>query len=115
MSVKSASPAEVRAWGLAQNPPLAKDGNGKFSKALIDAYNKAHRTKYRPGQFRPQVLVTAKGATGRPLRGIVNVAEARAALVAAGIPVGERGRLRPEALAQGYLLVREASKAPASA
>lgn len=87
----SASPADVRAW--AKDNGFTPGDRGKFSTALIAAYNKSHGLKYRQGQHVPTVKVSAKPAKGRTVTRTVNMAQVRAAALAAGVKVGERGRI----------------------
>lgn len=87
----SASPADVRAW--AKDNGFTPGDRGKFSQALISAYNKSHGLKYRQGQHVPTVKVSAKPAKGRTVTRTVNMAQVRAAALAAGVPVGKRGRI----------------------
>jgi hypothetical protein len=106
------SPADVRAWAASNGHTVGK--RGKFSKALITDFNKAHKSRpYRPGKFLPTTLVVAKAEGQRPIRTNVNVAQARATLAGAGVQVGKRGRLSPAQLSQAVLIARQAPVTPA--
>lgn len=99
----SAAPAAVREWATANGFEVGS--RGKFSAALIKAYNSANGLKYRPGQHVPTVKVSAKPAKGRTVTRSVNIAEARAWArnVMPEGTVGTRGRLDSEILA-AYVL-----------
>lgn len=87
-----ASPADVRAWALAQGKTVGE--RGKFSKTLIAEYNKTHKGKpYKQGKFVPSVVLTAKPEKGRAKTVALTASERRAARLAVG--AGERGRLSP--------------------
>lgn len=97
------SAADLRAWGAENGFPAKAETRGRPSKALIEAFNKAHKgfgrydSKANPAV--KTVTVTAKPAKGRTQTAKVSVPEARKALAAQGIAVGKRGRLSQTALA----------------
>lgn len=99
----SANPADVRAWAQAQGLIPTSQVRGRLSPAVTKAYNAAHGTKYREGAFVETVEVVAKPAKGRKVTRKVNVAEVRAAAKAAGVPVGERGRI-PASVLSAFVL-----------
>lgn len=104
-STKSVNPSVVRAWATEQG--ITTGSKGKFSKAVIDAYNAANpKARYRQGKFVKSHLTVVKRAGRAPLRVNVNHTEARKALVAAGVEVPARGRLSNAAVEAFVLLGR---------
>ncbi len=107
-SVKSGpSAAQVRAWGRAQGiTEGTKEGTrGRLSPALVKAFNAKHKgaNAYKEGASVETVTVKAKPAKGRTVVRTVNVAQVRAAALAAGAQVGARGRL-PQEVLTAYVL-----------
>jgi len=107
-SSKVAVPSTVRAWakenlssieGLPEGYVIGD--RGQFHPAVIAAFNKKHpRRKYarsayvNPGATRKVTAVTTN-PSGRktPVTKTVVVSEARAAAKAAGVPLGDKGRV----------------------
>lgn len=100
---QSVSPATVRSYFAAQGTPIASTGRIKDSD--VKAYNKANKGRpYRPTEYKGEtVTVTAKPEKGRSVTRKVYVSEVRAAALAAGVKVGERGRL-PKGVAEAHVL-----------
>ena len=95
-SVKvTATAAEVRAFARATG--LAVGERGRFSPEVIEAFNAQAEVPYVEGGHRHTVEVTAKSKNHRKITRRVDPAEVRAAAKAAGMEVGERGRLPREA------------------
>ena len=89
---KSVKPSVVRAWATEQG--LTTGARGKFSEAVIRAYNAANpKAKYLPGLFAPTHTVVAKRTGKPPVRMVINDTRARAVLIASGLDVPARGRL----------------------
>ena len=105
MATKIVSANVVREWAKGQTIAGLPEGHkiavqGRLHPLVREAFNKAHKgkAKYEVGHKTPKtVKVTAVsvGANGRkrPVTKNVVVSEARAAALAAGVNVGERGRL----------------------
>lgn len=113
---KTAAPSEVRAWAR-ENGHTVGD-RGKMPPAVIAAFNKAHpRRKYDEGKHVPLVKVTGvrqdKNGRKRAVTQNVNYTEVRAAAQAAGVPVGERGRI-PSTVLSAFVAGPEALKALAA-
>ena len=103
-STRLSAPADVRAWAIEQGMTVGT--RGVLAPQVIKAFNKAHKSApYRTSEFKPTVVVKATkiGSNGRKVavRKNVNVADARAAAIAAGVPVNGRGRL-PAAILTAY-------------
>lgn len=101
-------PADVRAWGRENDydgkteKAVAKDTKGRLNPALIAAYNAKHKgaNAYSEKEHGVKsITVTAKPVKGRTVTRKVSVPEARKALQAQGVKVGERGSLPKAALA----------------
>lgn len=91
-SVKvTARPSEVRAFARANGIEVGE--RGRFAPSLVKAFNDASDVKYVEGGHVHSVTVTAKSKNHRKITRQVNPAEVRAAAKAAGIEVGDRGRL----------------------
>lgn len=95
--MKVVAAAEVRAWAANKGLPV-KDTRGRLSTEVVEAFNKAHKSKvYRPGG--PERTITVKvpttDAKGRNITKAVKVpaADLRAAIGAEG----KRGRVPAEA------------------
>ena len=100
---RSVSPETVRAYFAAQGTPIAPIG--RISDESVKAYNRANPGKrYVPAGFSGKTFkVTAKPPKGRSVTKTVIEREARAAAIAAGVKVGERGAL-PKAVREAYVL-----------
>lgn len=98
-SRKNVPASEVRTWLMANPVDGEKVGTrGKFSEAQIKRFRDANKGKtFEHTAFRPTRKVTAVRVTesGRkqPVTMNVNLPEVRAAAQAAGIPLGDRGRI----------------------
>lgn len=125
MAAKKRVPAgEVRTW--AEGKGLIEAGKvGKLSQDTIDAFHKSNKNKeYVPAKFVKTVQVKATRTLDNgkkvPVQKNINLMEARAAIRAAGIDVGARGRI-PEkylrAFAGDYLatVVQEMNATPVAA
>lgn len=88
---------------FARQNDIEVGARGLFSTELVKAFNAKSPVKYRKGAYVPTVTVKAKPAKGRTVERRVNVAQARAAALAAGVPVGARGRL-PQSVLADYAL-----------
>ena len=88
----SASPQVVRAWAESVDA-ISKGQRGRLGADVIAAYNAKHGLKAVEASFVKTVRVSAKPAKGRTVTKTVNIAQVRAAAVAAGHAVGKRGRL----------------------
>ena len=97
----TASPADVREWARANGHPVGT--RGRFAPDLIKAFNASHGLKYREAEHVPTVEVTAKPEKGRKVTRKVNIALVREAALAAGVPVGKRGRISKEVV-EAYVL-----------
>ena len=97
----SASPADVREWARANGHTVGT--RGRFAPDLIKAFNASHGLKYREAEHVPTVEVTAKPEKGRKVTRKVNIALVREAALAAGVPVGKRGRISQEVV-EAYVL-----------
>ena len=97
----TASPADVRAWARENGHEVGT--RGRFAPDLVRAFNASHGLKYREAQHVPTVEVTAKPEKGRKVTRKVNIALVREAALAAGVPVGKRGRISQEVI-QAYVL-----------
>jgi hypothetical protein len=97
----TASPADVRAWARENGHEVGT--RGRFAPDLIRAFNASHGLKYREAQHVPTVEVTAKPEKGRKVTRKVNISLVREAALAAGVPVGKRGRISQEVI-QAYVL-----------
>lgn len=96
-SVKvTATPAEVRAFARAQG--IAVGSRGRFAPTLVKAFNDANSVKYVEAGHIPAREVTVTAANNRKVTRRVNPAQVRAAAKAAGVEVGERGRLPREVI-----------------
>ncbi len=96
VSVKvTATAAEVRAFARATG--LAVGARGRFSPEVVEAFNAKSPVPYVEGGHVHSVEVTAKSRNHRKITRRVNPAEVRAAAKAAGMKVGDRGRLPREA------------------
>jgi len=87
-------PSEVRAFAKANGIPVGS--KGRFSQSLVDAFNKGKRGPKRYNEtldFAPHVLCVGKVKGRPPVRKVVAVPVLRAAALAAGEPIGERGRI----------------------
>lgn len=107
-SVKSGpSASQVRAWGRANGiTEGTKEGTrGRLNPALVSAFNAKHKgsNAYKEATSVEVITVKAKPAKGRTIVRTVNVAQVRAAALAAGAQVGARGRLPQDVLAS-YVL-----------
>lgn len=92
-SKPTASAAEVREFA-----GIPSTQHGRLSRATIEAYNKAHPArKYVEGTPASQP-VKFQSPNGRVVTRAVIVEQARAALLAAGEPVGSKGPLSREHL-----------------
>jgi hypothetical protein len=98
------STADLRAWGNENGFPAKDETRGRPSKALILAYNAKHKgaNAYVKGGHTKAQTLTVKPAKGRAKAVKVSVPQARAALLAQGVKVGERGRL-PKAAMESLL------------
>lgn len=100
----SVSPTEVR--GFARSKGLPTGSRGQFRAEVIKAFNKGRKKdkQYDPHKvYAPHVVCVGK-APGRPPRRVtVAVPVLRAAAQAAGVQIGERGRI-PESVKQAYAL-----------
>jgi len=95
-SVPSTAPAsEVRAWAREQGTEVGS--RGRFAPSLVEAYNAAHPERPYVEAAPATKPVTFKGKNHRTVTRTVVLAEARAALIAAG-QAGTRGPLSQEAL-----------------
>ena len=99
--IVSAKPSDVREW--AADNGYAVGTRGKMPADVIKEYNRAHGTKYRPGQYVATKPHTAKPAKGRAKTVKVNPAQVREAAMAAGVEVGKRGRISRDVL-DAYVL-----------
>ena len=97
----TASPADVREWARENGHKVGT--RGRFAPDLIRAFNASHGLKYREAQHVPTVEVTAKPEKGRKVTRKVNISLVREAALAAGVPVGKRGRISQEVIA-AYVL-----------
>jgi hypothetical protein len=111
---RSVSPETVRAYFASQGTPIAS--TGRISDADTKVYNKANPGKrYQPAGYAGKTFkVTAKPAKGRSVTKVIVEREARAAALAAGVPVGERGAL-PKAVREAYVLGTLSSLVPQDA
>lgn len=103
MAFKPVSPSTVRSYFDSIGQPIP--ATGRISDEHREAYNKANKGRpYVPGAYRPTVEVTAKPAEGgRKVTRKVNVNDVRAEALAAGVPVGARGRLPREVMEAAVL------------
>ena len=101
-SVKvTATAAEVRAFARAQGITVGK--RGRFAPTLVKAFNDANPVKYVEAGHVPAREVTVTAANHRKVIRRVNPAQVRAAARAAGVEVGERGRL-PREVVEKFVL-----------
>lgn len=87
-------PSEVRAFAKANGLPVGS--RGKFSQAVISAFNKGRRGPKRYDQsvpYAPHVECVGKVKGRPPIRKVVAVPVLRAAAAEAGVQIGERGRI----------------------
>lgn len=107
---RSVSPATVRAYFDGLGTPIPS--TGRISDEHTKAYNKANPGKrYVPAGYAGKTFkVTAKPEKGRSVTKVIVEREARAAALAAGVKVGERGAL-PKAVREAYVLGTLASLA----
>lgn len=100
---RSVSPAVVREFFASQGTPIPS--TGRISDEHTKAYNKANPGKrYVPAGYAGKTFkVTAKPAKGRSVTKVIVESEARAAAIAAGVKVGERGAL-PKHVREAYVL-----------
>lgn len=103
MSFRPVSPATVRAYFDSIGEPIAP--TGRISAASTKVYNKANPGKrYVPAGYAGKAFkVTAKPVKGRSVTKVVVEREVRAAALAAGVKVGERGALTPQ-VREAYVL-----------
>ena len=103
MSFRSVSPAAVRAYFDSIEQPIAP--TGRISAESTKVYNRANPGKrYVPAGYAGKTFkVTAKPPKGRSVTKVVVEREVRAAALAAGVPVGERGAL-PKPVREAYVL-----------
>jgi hypothetical protein len=106
MAAKTVSANVVREWAKGRTIEGLPEGHkvavqGRLHPAIREAFNAAHKgkAKYVVGHKTPKTvkvtaMTVASNGRKRPITKAVNIAEARAAAVEAGVPnVGERGRL----------------------
>lgn len=113
MAFRPVSPSTVRAYFDGIGKPLP--ATGRISDEAAAEYNRANKGRpYKPGQYPGKTItVTAKPEKGRTVTKKVVEREVRAAALAAGVPVGERGAL-PKEVREAYVLGTLSSLAPAS-
>lgn len=101
-SVKvTATPAEVRAFARAQGLPVGT--RGRFAPSLVKAFNDQSKVKYVEAGHIPAREVTVTAANHRKVTRRVSPAQVRAAARAAGVEVGDRGRL-PREIVEKFVL-----------
>lgn len=101
-SVKvTASAAQVRTF--ARENGITVGTRGRFAPDLVKAFNAQSPVKYVEAGHEHTVEVTVKAKNNRALTRRVAPAKVRAAALAAGMKVGERGRLPREAF-ERYVL-----------
>jgi hypothetical protein len=103
-NTKFAPASAVRAFAAEQGIPMGS--RGRLNPVAVEAFNKANkksRVQFAEKAYKPTVAVRAIKThdSGRktPVTKAVNVAEVRAAALAAGVEVGKRGRLTQPILA----------------
>ena len=95
-SVKVTAPASaVREFALANGVEVG--GRGRFAKSLVDAFNAQSDVPYVEAGHRHTVEVTVTAKNHRKITRRVDRVEVREAAKAAGMKVGDRGRLPREA------------------
>lgn len=99
---RTASPADVRTWARENGHTVGT--RGRFAPALVKAYNAAHKgAPYVEAAFietrKVTATVTDKRGRKRPVTRSVSLPEVRKAAAAAGVKVGERGRIGSTVLA----------------
>lgn len=106
-TIKTASPAAVRAF--AKEAGIRVGVRGRLNPEAVEAFNKANRAKrvqYKEAAHVETVEVKAFKVNSRggktPIRKQVSVPEVRKAALAAGVQVGERGRIAQEVM-QAYV------------
>lgn len=98
----SASPKAVRAWAESVGA-IPAGQRGRLGADVIAAYNAKNGLKHTEKAFVKTLVVKAKPAKGRTVTKRVSVPDVRAAAKAAGINVGERGRI-PQTVLSAYVL-----------
>lgn len=90
-------PSEVRAFAKEHGIPVGS--KGRFNADLIAQFNKGKRGPHRYDEtkdYAPHVVCVGKVKGKPPVRKVVPVPALRAAAVAAGVQIGERGRIPAE-------------------
>jgi hypothetical protein len=109
MSVNTLSPqafataSTVRAWAVANGLPAGGE-RGLLPAATIKAYNAKNGLKFKYASYKKVVEVETRDKRNKKVVRKVNVAAARSVLLAAGEPVGKRGRLSTAQLQKALAL-----------
>lgn len=94
MAFATSGSRAVRAWAVEQG--ISVPPTGRLADDIVERFNREHKGKrYAPGHV-DRYPWTAKPPKGRKVTKQINDREVRQAAREAGVPVGERGALRPE-------------------
>lgn len=94
MAFATSGSREVREWAVAQGLSVPK--TGRLADDIVAAFDKQHKGKRYAAGHVDRYPWTAKPEKGRKVTRKINDREVRQAAREAGVPVGERGALRPE-------------------
>jgi len=94
MAFGTSGATAVREWAVQNGIEVPK--TGRLADDIVERFNAQHKGKRYSPEHVDRYPWEAKPAKGRKVRKMINDREVRLAAREAGVPVGERGALRPE-------------------